>query len=70
MKIADFMTKKNYRPEDVAHLIGVSVNIVKSWMVGTNSPRLIHAIRLMKLSNGKIKLNEMLSTKDQILVKE
>lgn len=64
MKIKDFIEKRGYTKEEIAATIGVSTQNVKLWMEGKNSPRLVHALRLRKLSNNKLKFEDMLCEKD------
>lgn len=65
MTIAEFIEKKEYTFKEFSEAIGVSVGIVRLWDCRAAAPRLKHALRISKLSKGKVKMTEMLTLKDQ-----
>jgi len=66
MTVSEYIDKKNYSLKDFADLIGVSVGIVRLWECRGASPRLIHALRINKLTKGRVKMSEMLTTKEEM----
>lgn len=64
MSIAEWIRKKKLSLNEVADAVGVTYHIVRKWVRGENSPRLIHAIKLNEISKGRLKFKNMLCEED------
>lgn len=60
-----WMDKKKYTLNTLAEEINVSTVVIRKWLIGDYSPRLLHIIKLEKLSKGKLKKEQLLSEKDK-----
>lgn len=65
MTVSEFIEKKNLSLSEFAQMIGVSVGIVRLWECRGVSPKLVHAIRINRITRGKVKMVDMLTIKDQ-----
>jgi hypothetical protein len=63
--INDYLKKKKLTVLEFAKVTDVSIGIARMWVHRSSSPRLYHAMKINKLTNGKVKLSEMLSYQDQ-----
>jgi len=61
MELTKFIKKTKYPLEYIALTCGVSVQTVRTWENGATSPKLLSALRLHDLSEGRVGFTEMLS---------
>ena len=64
MKLGEVLSKKKMRAIDLASIMGVSLPIVRKWVTGKSSPRLIHALMIKRYFGKAIKLEDLLKPQD------
>lgn len=65
MTIDEYVKKKKITTQEFANIVGVSFSIARLWIHRASSPRLFHAMKINKITKGKVKLSEMLSYTDE-----
>lgn len=57
-----YLAKHKLSQQDFALAMGVSIVTVAHWMHGRHDPSLYHALKVIYLSNNKIKLEQLVCT--------
>ena len=66
MKLKEYLEKKNMTQTEFAELVGVQKAVVGFWVEEYSSPRLLHAMRVVKITKKAVKLEDLLSNKDKV----
>jgi predicted transcriptional regulator len=62
MKLRDYLTSienDNITPRDFAEQCGIGISTLFKYLAGTSHPRLDKAIKISKLTGGKVSVDEL-----------